>query len=383
MNEKFSSLEATIHLARYNMALPLCKGKKVLDVACGEGYGSYMISNAGASEVVGVDIDKKTIEKAKTNFKNNNLKYEVSDATNLSSIKDNYFDVIVSFETFEHVKDVDKFLKEIKRVANADAIIIITCPNDYFYYKENESNPFHYAKYHFDEFKEKCESYLGNNVKYYVGIHCEGFLNYDCTALQNNTKQKDMILNNYNSSSFIVPSEEKINYDDCNYYIGIWNYKKFESNNALYPTNNNKDVLSLINSLNEQVDVFKNDCEKLNNNISVLNNINTDLKQQLFDSKSNNEELNNKLDANKSKIEELERYKQLYNLTREELIQLRKYNLEQYQAVEELKKNVEELRKSNEELIQKSEYWEKMYNMIVNSRTYRYARKIVKLVKGS
>ena len=332
MDEKFSSLEASIHLARYNMALQFCSGKKVLDVACGEGYGSFLISNANSAEVVGVDVDKKSIEKAKKNFKNSNLKYMVSDAINLSQIQDNYFDVVISYETFEHVKNVDLFLKEVSRVSKNDAIIMITCPNDYFYYEDNESNPFHFAKYHFNEFKDKCEKYLGKNVNYFAGMHCEGFLNYDCENMSTNRIQKDMLSNDYKSNSFVVPSESKINYDDCNYYIGVWNYNNFVSNNVIYPTNNNKDILKLINKLNKEIETLK-------------------------------------MNHDSTKFEEIERFKQLYNLTKEELNQLRKYNHEQHKVIKELS--------------EKAEYWQQMYNIIVNSKTYRYARKLVKLVKKS
>ncbi|MFR1593624.1 MAG: class I SAM-dependent methyltransferase, partial [Christensenellales bacterium] len=59
---KYSAVEATIHLNRYAMARPYVAGKRVLDVASGEGYGSFLLRRWGAESVEGIDVDEQTVE---------------------------------------------------------------------------------------------------------------------------------------------------------------------------------------------------------------------------------------------------------------------------------------------------------------------------------
>src|SRR3982750_1352378 len=87
------------HLHRYAIAQDVCAQKIVLDIACGEGYGSNLIA-AKAAKVIGVDIDTGVIESAKSKYKRNNLQYYQGNADNIPC-ENNFFDVVVSFETIE------------------------------------------------------------------------------------------------------------------------------------------------------------------------------------------------------------------------------------------------------------------------------------------
>src|SRR5215216_5058132 len=93
---------AVEHLARYAFCMSLVKGKKILDMACGEGYGSYLLSKI-AAEVKGVDIDESTVFHAAANYHTSNLSFIQGDAADLP-FGDKYFDVIISFETIEHLE---------------------------------------------------------------------------------------------------------------------------------------------------------------------------------------------------------------------------------------------------------------------------------------
>ena len=100
----YNATEAAIHLSRYLMVKPYVAGKRVLDVACGEGYGSYLMSLWGAKSVCGVDIDTPTVENAAAMFKNDGLEYMCCNAETLP-FPDYSFDVIASFETIEHLEN--------------------------------------------------------------------------------------------------------------------------------------------------------------------------------------------------------------------------------------------------------------------------------------
>ena len=93
------------HYHRYAFAGGLVRGRKVLDAACGEGYGSAMLARSAAS-VTGVDISEASIEHARRRYRAPHLEFRSADCLNLP-FDDDSFDSIVSFETLEHLADHD------------------------------------------------------------------------------------------------------------------------------------------------------------------------------------------------------------------------------------------------------------------------------------
>jgi SAM-dependent methyltransferase len=88
------------HVRRYAWALPFVAGKKVVDLGCGCGYGTFMLSWA-ASQAFGVDVDQEAVAFASKHFQALNLHYAVTDIT------EKCFDgeVYVAFEVLEHLDD--------------------------------------------------------------------------------------------------------------------------------------------------------------------------------------------------------------------------------------------------------------------------------------
>src|SRR3569832_184980 len=100
--ESFVLHDATIeHLHRYALAKEFVQGKKVLDIACGEGYGSNLLAEA-AEMVQGVDIDESIIAKAKNKYTAKNLRFAGGSVEKIP-FDASSFDVVVSFETLEHI----------------------------------------------------------------------------------------------------------------------------------------------------------------------------------------------------------------------------------------------------------------------------------------
>lgn len=222
----YNAVEATIHLNRYSMVKSLCEGKRILDAACGEGYGSYFMKKWGAKEVFGLDIDADTVKKADHIWGSSEIKFQCHTVEELP-FPDYYFDMIVSFETIEHVEHPEKFLQEIHRVLKPGGMIVLSCPNDPYYFKEgNIENPFHKRKYTFFDFKELAEMYLGNHVDYYLGVAVNGFLNMPISrATEPSEARPDNMLEmlNYTEcSALCVKQDRYINHWNANYYVGIW-----------------------------------------------------------------------------------------------------------------------------------------------------------------
>jgi SAM-dependent methyltransferase len=148
------------HLARYWLAAQYVAGRRVLDAGCGEGYGTSLLASSGAASVVGLDVDEPTIEHAREKY---GLEFQVADVVELP-FDDSSFDVVVCFETIEHVQDPRRALAEIRRVLAADGLLIVSTPNPEEYVAENE---FHVREYTPDEFAELLGEHFPERIWLY------------------------------------------------------------------------------------------------------------------------------------------------------------------------------------------------------------------------
>ena len=116
-----------IHESRYQFASQHLKGKRVLDMACGCGYGTYLMAKSHPEKrFTGVDIDPEAIEYANENYALDNLSFIQSDATRFS---DDAFDSIVSLETIEHLPDLTALFENFKALSKSSTCIIASVPS--------------------------------------------------------------------------------------------------------------------------------------------------------------------------------------------------------------------------------------------------------------
>jgi ubiquinone/menaquinone biosynthesis C-methylase UbiE len=144
------------HEERYVFAGQHVAGKDVLDVACGTGVGTEYLRIAGASRVWGLDIDPGAIAYAKSRYAG--CEFAECEATSLC-LPDESVDVVVSFETLEHLKDQRKFITECWRVLRSGGMLICSTPNTTIYGWQG-TNPFHIHELSTREFKGLLGSYL-------------------------------------------------------------------------------------------------------------------------------------------------------------------------------------------------------------------------------
>ena len=142
------------HLHRYAISLQYVQGKQVLDLASGEGYGSYHLSKVAAS-VVGVDIDEAAVSHAQSRYvQQRNLSYRVGSCAQIP-LGDRSVDVVVSFETIEHHDQHETMMREIKRVLRPDGLLIISSPNRKTYSEDlGNHNHFHIKELYLEEFND-------------------------------------------------------------------------------------------------------------------------------------------------------------------------------------------------------------------------------------
>jgi len=151
------------HLHRYHYAARFCAGKQVLDVACGEGYGSQILSGVAAS-VIGVDIAAETVEHARGRYGSDRLRFVEASAA-LLPLEDASVDVVVSFETIEHHDQHEEMLSEIRRVLRPGGLLVMSSPNKQYYTIEpGYSNPYHVKEL----FREELVALVGRYFRHHA-----------------------------------------------------------------------------------------------------------------------------------------------------------------------------------------------------------------------
>src|SRR5438876_6906296 len=164
------------HLHRYAFATQFVRNKRVLDLACGEGYGSNLLART-AKQVVGIDIDEEAVKHAKNKYIRPNLEFKIGSILEVPIDGDGLFDVVVCFEALEHVEEHHKLLSEAKRLLVDNGIFLVSTPNKTLYSDGPAfNNPFHVHELYFDEFKTLLADYF-RQVKF-LGqrIYCNSSL---------------------------------------------------------------------------------------------------------------------------------------------------------------------------------------------------------------
>ena len=156
------------HLARYCFAEPLARGRRVLDVGCGEGYGlAHLVRGSGA--VYGLDNSKQAISRARASCPQAALVQ--GDCMKLP-FADSSLDLVTAFEVIEHLNRWEDFISETARVLDTSGIFVVSTPNrDYYRATRDEPNPFHVHEFGYEEFHAAlleafphCTVFLENHV---------------------------------------------------------------------------------------------------------------------------------------------------------------------------------------------------------------------------
>ncbi len=145
------------HITKYEWVSKYVNGKTVLDIACGTGYGSSLLLFRGAKRIYGGDISEEAIKFAKEHYRN--IDFRVMNAEQLP-FEDNFFDVIVSLETLEHLSNPEKFVGEAKRLLKTGGVLIISTP------AMRVRNPFHVKEFFTkNELEEMLSSF--SNIEFF------------------------------------------------------------------------------------------------------------------------------------------------------------------------------------------------------------------------
>jgi SAM-dependent methyltransferase len=147
-----NTLIASEHVHRYALAARLCAGMRVVDLACGSGYGSAILSET-ATAVTGIDVDKATVDVARATVgRDNDVAFEAADALEfLGRELNGDYDAIVCFEGLEHFPDPESVLGRLEHQATEGMKVIISVPNSKGFEEENQ---FHVTDYGYEQARD-------------------------------------------------------------------------------------------------------------------------------------------------------------------------------------------------------------------------------------
>ncbi len=117
---------AEIHFRRYETALNYVKDKRVLDIACGTGYGTQMLALGGAKSVVGVDVSQESVRYAQQTYQAPGVEFICANAEQFECLDP--FETIISFETLEHLLHPDQFLQRLHRLLVPQGTLLLSVP---------------------------------------------------------------------------------------------------------------------------------------------------------------------------------------------------------------------------------------------------------------
>jgi SAM-dependent methyltransferase len=145
------------HRSRYYFAAEQLNGsEQILDLACGVGYGAYILGVKARSKVVGVDLSEQAINYAKKHYSYPSVDYRRQDAREMVSV--DRFDGLVSFETLEHIEDEVSFVRTLRSLALLGARLCISTPNEEHYPYDEKFNPYHVRHHRPSELDRLLES---------------------------------------------------------------------------------------------------------------------------------------------------------------------------------------------------------------------------------
>ena len=146
------------HLVVYEWIAARVAGKRVVDMACGEGYGSDVLAGAAAS-VVGVDANPEAHDHARLRYTRPNLRFERDLVESFAEP----CDAVVFLQTIEHVQDPGAILEHFKSMLAPGGVAYVSTPNLLTLAPpgaEKSDNPWHVKEYRAEEFRELCEAHF-------------------------------------------------------------------------------------------------------------------------------------------------------------------------------------------------------------------------------
>ena len=146
------------HLAVYEWIAARAHGRRVVDLACGEGYGTAVLAGTAAT-VVGVDANPDAFEHARLKYTGGNVSFE----RDMIETWSGDVDCVVLLQTIEHVQDPDAVLARLRDLVGPSGVVYVSTPNVLTLAPagaERSGNPWHVREYRPGQYRALCERHF-------------------------------------------------------------------------------------------------------------------------------------------------------------------------------------------------------------------------------
>jgi len=152
------------HIMRARFAADYAKSaRRILDIASGSGYCTYHLARMNPqAEVIGADISEDVLEYAQGAYQLPNLRFEHGDAFDMK-YPDGFFDLVVTYETLEHVTDGEDIIRELARLTHPEGLLLCSTPNREYNFPTKE----HIRLYYPEEFFEMLQRHFNEVERFY------------------------------------------------------------------------------------------------------------------------------------------------------------------------------------------------------------------------
>jgi glycosyltransferase involved in cell wall biosynthesis/SAM-dependent methyltransferase len=279
------------HLHRYAFASQYVKNKKVLDLASGEGFGTFILSK-NAQCVIGIDIDREAILHASNVYQKENIEFREGSILKIPIDGRKLFDVIVCFEALEHVREHEILFQEITRLLKDDGILIISTPNKKIYSDDTGyKNPYHQKELYYSEFYDLLK-------RNFAFVYLSGQQVFSGSSIYPVSSEKISSFSEFGikleDNRFSFSDDEK---NQPRYFIAI------ASNIKLHPKEIQKSYL--VDKSNTEISLLNNQIEQYNTEIRSLNQTASFKNQQLSEMTTQISVLENQIAKQETQIIEL------------------------------------------------------------------------------
>ena len=226
-NMAYSAMDAAEHLARYACLRAFCKGRRVLDVGCGDGFGSYLLAQWGAESVTGIDVSSEAIGKARTVFHAANVTFLEGDACRLGEAlpAKTQFDLVCAFGIIECLADPNSFLASVTAVRAHDCVIAISAVNATIL-PEGRANSSELQRFDFETFAALTEAALGEPSHWMLGAPLVGFLvapEPSFPRLAEEDMRGALCKTEHGALDLIPPQQDAIpSTSNAHFWVGFW-----------------------------------------------------------------------------------------------------------------------------------------------------------------
>ena len=172
----FASRMYQEHIARYLFASQIVKGKSVIDIGCGVGYGSQRLAQLGAASVHAFDLSEDAIRHARLHYAHPNIRYEMGNAERFTT--DRTFDVAVCFELIEHVRKPRSVMQNIRKALRDDGILVMSTPRAL----AEKRTHFHEHEFGLEEYLDLIRGYFADVDIYVENNHFSSLVTKTCPS---------------------------------------------------------------------------------------------------------------------------------------------------------------------------------------------------------